>query len=86
MMLEPKWDLPPGVYVEHDADAGTVDVLNKSAEPVIAHLADVMRSFGVVVGAEEGTVLLGPGERFAFYKSGTRSYITASCTTRPRPG
>jgi hypothetical protein len=67
-MIEPKWDLPPGVYVEADADSRTVDVLNTTDAPVVAHLADLMRTFGVVVGDEVATVTLGAGERFSFYR------------------
>jgi hypothetical protein len=67
-MVDPTWDLPSGVYVEADDDSRTVDVLNGTDTAVVVYPADVMRSFGVVVGEEEGTVRLGPGERFTFYR------------------
>jgi len=77
-MIEPTWDLPPGVYVEAHADSRTVGVLNTTNAPVVAHLADVMRSFGVIVDDEEGTVRLGPGERFTFYR-GDRLDTVVTC-------
>jgi hypothetical protein len=83
-MIEPTWNLPAGVYVEADADSRTVDVLNKSDAPVVAHLADVMRSFGHVVGEEEGTVRLGPGERFTFYRGVRRDGFDVYVTARAR--
>ena len=82
-MLEPKWDMPPGVYVDANGDDGTVDVLNRTDAPVVVHLAEVMRFFGVTVGDEEGTVMLSPGERFTFYKGvrgdGFRIDVVARC-------
>jgi hypothetical protein len=86
-VLEPKWDLPPGVYVDTDRDARTVDVLNRSDAAVVAHVADVMRSFGVTVGEEEGTVRLEPGERFTFYRGAARGDgfgIDVTCYCRNR--
>jgi hypothetical protein len=45
------------VYVEAEADSATVDVLNSSDAPIVADLADVIRTFRVVVGDEKGAAV-----------------------------
>ena len=81
-MLVPTWNLPPGVHVETDRDERTVDVLNSTDAPVTLHLADVMRSFGVVVGEDEGVTTLEPGQRFTFYRGTSDRHFSIDITCR----
>lgn len=70
------WNLPPGVHVQTDRDERVVDVLNNSGAPIVVQLADVMRSFGVAVGEDEGVTRIEPGGRFTFHLGTRDLYFT----------